>query len=799
MQHHAATTGSQVSLSPSLGRSLFVAALAGLLVPAAAPAATPEAPPEPLSYYEQQLVWLEEETAHYADAGKQWPVLLAEFRRALAARRDSLVPGLPPLGEHNRITDFEVRTDGLGLVWAEWTYVNAGDYNLNGEVNYQDLLELNTYLGARENDERWASARLCDGNGDGLIDIADVSAIVNNFGNCVQYYRVVSDALPPQGHPSSIYRTLELGQISQAEGERPVLGTVGSQTDLRLLAEPPHYQCELDMRRASVFIWVEPVAAQLETPSNVAGEDRLTVRLDAGQLGGAVPAAVTLDCSGSIGQEEDSWTKPFADVEWDVNGDERYSAAAVEEQARGNKQCAVAFSEPRCYLAAVRVTDLDGAQQTARRPFCAFQQQPLPAQLEELVFIAGRPSYIYREQTEDGQLALYFVSATDSGQWKEPQLVATPVAEAAYGLALASINGSPAAAYIAAQEADTAGELYFVRASDADGRDWQAPVLINDQAEAHEYGRTQLLALDGRPAVAYTQLTAANGDGVRGQELLFQLATNETGRSWDAPAVIVSVTADDRSSYESFTSPNLTTLRLIGERPALLYHGYNLYGSVVSLALANDRLGTSWGEPQGIHQSYTSNLGGGGLGSGLLELAGTPAYLLRSWTLGTFGGTSHSTLQTGAGESAQTLNPRELPFSRHSPFFGTGSDSLEGRDEQLSAIQFSCAGGEDYSALALVSLRNSTTRGAPGHGVLATSETKLCVAYTADGAAWQLSPSFNLGNAVYHVLGGQCRRLPDEFSGVEYSWLQLFLTVETSLGMELWITHVKLDDWLTAD
>lgn len=119
------------------------------------------------------------------------------FQAVLERRADDLIVGLPPHGELNRIDDFKVLNDGMGNYWAEWTYRNAGDCDENGRVGIYDLTSVEDDLGKTRDDEDWEYAKSCAGNRGGVIDLEDVAVIANNYGNRIEFYRVVSSFDPP--------------------------------------------------------------------------------------------------------------------------------------------------------------------------------------------------------------------------------------------------------------------------------------------------------------------------------------------------------------------------------------------------------------------------------------------------------------------------------------------------------------------------------------------------------------------------------------------------------------------------
>src|SRR5690606_10745387 len=88
---------------------------------------------------------------------------------------------LAPTGAANVISDLTVIDTGSGQVGLGWTQTNAGDYDLNGEVNVADLVEIaQNYLRTYDanhplkhnNPLYWI-----DGDKNGEINAADLTTI----------------------------------------------------------------------------------------------------------------------------------------------------------------------------------------------------------------------------------------------------------------------------------------------------------------------------------------------------------------------------------------------------------------------------------------------------------------------------------------------------------------------------------------------------------------------------------------------------------------------------------------------
>ena len=90
--------------------------------------------------------------------------LKEELVRVLRARGISKLVATPPLGEINKITDLKLYGTETGVFRLEWTYVNAGDLNLDGLVSINDLTAIGLHFESVVDGENWIAACRADGN-----------------------------------------------------------------------------------------------------------------------------------------------------------------------------------------------------------------------------------------------------------------------------------------------------------------------------------------------------------------------------------------------------------------------------------------------------------------------------------------------------------------------------------------------------------------------------------------------------------------------------------------------------------
>ena len=141
---------------------------------------------------------------------------------ALQARQASRVVSAPPAGSANAVSDLVLAgSESLGYS-LEWTYVSAGDYNRDGEVNIGDLTPLGKYFASARGSENWDLARVADGNADGETNISDITPIGQNFLTQAEGYTVYTSTnaadypAAPDGPNGS--GAQELGTVPVANG-----------------------------------------------------------------------------------------------------------------------------------------------------------------------------------------------------------------------------------------------------------------------------------------------------------------------------------------------------------------------------------------------------------------------------------------------------------------------------------------------------------------------------------------------------------------------------------------------------
>ena len=124
----------------------------------------------------------------------------------------SLVTGVakelsvPPVGAQNVISDLVLTDAGAGQVLLEWTQVNVGDYDLNGEVNIADITPI--VLNFQDSYDVLSPEALAnplywvDGKHDGEINISDITPIGLHYGSTVVGYNIRQNGAVLSGSPT---------------------------------------------------------------------------------------------------------------------------------------------------------------------------------------------------------------------------------------------------------------------------------------------------------------------------------------------------------------------------------------------------------------------------------------------------------------------------------------------------------------------------------------------------------------------------------------------------------------------
>ncbi|MCC7476894.1 DUF2012 domain-containing protein [bacterium] len=135
-----------------------------------------------------------------------WQDLRSALAGQLGSRGVSRVASAAPGSAASQVTQFTpLAADGsIRFLWQE---ANQGDYDHNGIVSVQDLVQVGLFFGLDNAASNWSEARAADGNGDGLVNVQDVTPIGSNFLNAIAGYNV--------------YRALGLGSAPELVASLP--------------------------------------------------------------------------------------------------------------------------------------------------------------------------------------------------------------------------------------------------------------------------------------------------------------------------------------------------------------------------------------------------------------------------------------------------------------------------------------------------------------------------------------------------------------------------------------------------
>jgi hypothetical protein len=208
-----------------------------------------------------------------------------------------------------------------------------------------------------------------------------------------------------------------------------------------------------------------------------------------------------------------------------------------------------------------------------------------------LKIVNGNPAISYYDATNQ---TLRYVRATDANgsTWGAPITVDTGAVGRFTSLAI--VNGNPAISYYDV----TNGDLMYVRATDASGTAWGTPISVDTAGNVGSY--TSLAVVNGNPAVSYYDVTNGN--------LRYVRATDTNGSAWSIP-----MNVDVGSDVGSHTS-----LRVVGGFPAISYYDGTNQALKFTRALNAD--GSVWSAPT----TFTVDTAGGAFTS-LAVVAGNPA------------------------------------------------------------------------------------------------------------------------------------------------------------------------------
>ncbi|MGV3658774.1 MAG: choice-of-anchor D domain-containing protein [Prosthecobacter sp.] len=184
--------------------------------------------------------------------------------------------------------------------------------------------------------------------------------------------------------------------------------------------------------------------------------------------------------------------------------------------------------------------------------------------------VNGHPAMSYYDSTNQN---LMYVRALDANgtAWGAPVLL-DATGNVGQLTSLAVVNGRPAISYHDVTNQD----LKYVRAADADGAAWGTPVPVDTTGNVGSH--SSLEVVNGRPAISYADTT--------NDDLRYVRALDADGAAWDTPLVL-----DATGNVGNFTS-----LAVVEGMPAISYAGGSSPGSL-RYVRSSDAEGAAWGTP----------------------------------------------------------------------------------------------------------------------------------------------------------------------------------------------------------
>ncbi|MCC7478260.1 PKD domain-containing protein [bacterium] len=269
--------------------------------------------------------------------------------------------------------------------------------------------------------------------------------------------------------------------------------------------------------------------------------------------------------------------------EWDFDGD------GVFDLNSGTQSVVFhVYDTPGDFQPTVRLTEPGGHSRTDTRALSvsadsgearwrrvALSGKDEWASTVDMTLLGGLPAVAWVDHRRDaGEHRLYFCLAKDAQgrDWNPPLIVADKLSTPALAMNLRSplrmllVDGKPA--IVLCNKAESSSETLFIRASDALGTAWDSPQQVWDFGEDLEYIYSDLCIINGNPAI-----TAAAPAG----DFVFRRALDAQGSSWGDAKTI--------HAYGAY-QPSLCD---VDGRPAVAYEELDIY-----YKRADDASGDTW-------------------------------------------------------------------------------------------------------------------------------------------------------------------------------------------------------------
>jgi hypothetical protein len=504
---------------------------------------------------------------------------------AVSLPPDGKTASLPPVSAGSQVTDLSFTDNGDGTLALQWHLRNLGDYNQDGAVNVSDVTPIAMHYGENvpPGDDNLLLS-VINGGGGATIGVDDITPIAMNFGNELAGY-VVQFADAPD---ATTWADLQQVPLSTATGSGRMLFQVNiTHSGEGYYAVTPYDSADNRGIRS--------------TPVNYTAEGGWqTVTLDSLGLLGTFTSLAVVDGNPAVAYCDytnrdlkyvrasnpggTAWDTPVTpDSVGDVGV---YASLAV---VNGNPAISY-YDQTNQELKYIHANDINGT--TWGAPVTVDTDGNV-GMYTFLAVVNGNPAISYVDYT-NGYLKYIRAIDANGNAWGTP-VTPDPAAGVNFTCPLVVVNGCPAIAYY-----DAGGlrlDLKYVRATDANGTTWGAPVTPDSVGDVG--AQPSLVVVNGNPAISYND--AFNGD------LKYVRADDANGTTWGAP---VTPDSDGLTGYYS-------SMAIINGNPAISYFD-PLKG--LRYVEASDANGTTWGAPVAVDDT-----GDVGYNNCLVLVNGNPA------------------------------------------------------------------------------------------------------------------------------------------------------------------------------
>lgn len=204
-----------------------------------------------------------------------------------------------------------------------------------------------------------------------------------------------------------------------------------------------------------------------------------------------------------------------------------------------------------------------------------------------LTEIEGKPAIAFIKSN----LVNYVIAEDAEGVTWNPSistLAPTLVESEYYDISMDVINGKPAIAYMAVDEASGVQTTNYLRASDNIGTDWSSGASYEFPIATRS--NIDLELIGNFPAITYLNHTT--------NTVVYAKAENGEGSVWGTPKELVNIySLTEPVSHAMFDGAKYTSLKLIDGKPVVAYVDLEVLVNIIS---AEDPIGNEWEEYRNI-------------------------------------------------------------------------------------------------------------------------------------------------------------------------------------------------------